>query len=142
MTLYSQLEIPRVQYPGCARSRSRSFCSLFTLLFIIPFLWMIVLSLRSSGDILIDPYGLPLHAALVELLASSCSTPSIRFYQYFVNSIIVTGAALLITRLAFDAGGLRFRAAALQLPLARRAVCAPALLADAAAPGPLHTRST
>ena len=32
----------------------------FTLVVIIPFIWMIVLSLRTTGGILNDPYGLPI----------------------------------------------------------------------------------
>jgi raffinose/stachyose/melibiose transport system permease protein len=69
---------------------------LFTLIFIIPFAWMISLSLRTSGDILLNPYGLPLNprwSNYWKLLFD----PAIKFYQYFVNSIIVTSLSLLIT---------------------------------------------
>ena len=69
---------------------------LFTLLFIIPFVWMIAMSLRSSGDILVNPYGLPLHPRWGNYTRLMFD-PAIRFYLYFENSIIVTSAALLIT---------------------------------------------
>jgi raffinose/stachyose/melibiose transport system permease protein len=79
----------------------------FTLIFIIPFIWMIALSLRSSGDILVNPYGFPWHPRwgnYWKLLFD----PAIRFYQYFVNSIIVTSASLLITVLLSTLAGYGF----------------------------------
>jgi raffinose/stachyose/melibiose transport system permease protein len=79
----------------------------FTMLFIIPFAWMISMSLRTSGDILVNPYGLPLHPRwgnYWKLLFA----PNIRFYQYFINSIIVTSASLFITVLLSTMAGYGF----------------------------------
>jgi raffinose/stachyose/melibiose transport system permease protein len=69
---------------------------LFTLVFIIPFVWMIMLSLRTNGAILVDPYGFPWNPRWSNYWKLMFD-PAIRFYQYFVNSIIVTGASLAIT---------------------------------------------
>jgi len=69
---------------------------LFTLIFIIPFVWMIMLSLRTSGDILVNPYGLPVDPQWRNYWKLMFD-PAIRFYRYFVNSIIVTALSLLIT---------------------------------------------
>lgn len=80
---------------------------LFTLIFIIPFIWMIVLSLRTSGDILVNPYGLPLHPRWGNYWKLMFD-PAIRFYQYFVNSIIVTSASLTITVLLSTLAGYGF----------------------------------
>jgi raffinose/stachyose/melibiose transport system permease protein len=79
----------------------------FTLIFIIPFVWMFMLSLRTSGDILVNPYGFPWHPRwgnYTRLLFD----PAIRFYRYFVNSIIVTGFSLVITVLLATLAGYGF----------------------------------
>ncbi len=31
----------------------------FTLIVIVPFIWMILMSVRTTGEILLNPYGLP-----------------------------------------------------------------------------------
>ena len=66
----------------------------FTLIVIVPFIWMIIMSLRTTGEILLNPYGLPtvFHwDNYVRLFFD----PQIRFYQYYINSIFVTTFALL-----------------------------------------------
>ena len=40
---------------------------IFTLLVIGPFIWMILMSLRTTGEILLNPYGLPTIVPLAEL---------------------------------------------------------------------------
>jgi raffinose/stachyose/melibiose transport system permease protein len=68
----------------------------FTLIVLIPFVWMVLMSLRTTGEILNNPYGLPVEPRwqnYVKLLFD----PSIRFYRYFINSVIVTSIAILIT---------------------------------------------
>ena len=107
------------------------------MLFIIPFVWMITLSLRTSGDILLNPYGLPLHPRWGNYWKLMFD-PAIRFYRYFVNSIIVTTRVPADHGAALHAGRLRLWPTALQLPLARRAVCALAVLAHAAPSDPVH----
>jgi raffinose/stachyose/melibiose transport system permease protein len=80
---------------------------LFTLIFIIPFVWMVMLSLRSSGDILVDPYGFPVHPRWGNYWRLLFD-PAIKFYRYFVNSIIVTSVSLLITVLMSTLAGYGF----------------------------------
>jgi raffinose/stachyose/melibiose transport system permease protein len=80
---------------------------LFTLVFIIPFVWMFMLSLRTSGDILVNPYGFPWHPRWGNY-ARLLFDPAIRFYRYFVNSIVVTAASLVITVLLSTLAGYGF----------------------------------
>jgi raffinose/stachyose/melibiose transport system permease protein len=80
---------------------------LFTLLFLTPFVWMIVLSLRTSGDILLDPYGLPTNPRWGNYWTLMFD-PAIRFYRYFVNSGIVTSISLVITVLLSTLAGYGF----------------------------------
>jgi raffinose/stachyose/melibiose transport system permease protein len=80
---------------------------LFTLVFIIPFAWMVALSLRTSGDILMNPYGLPTNPRWGNYWTLMFD-PAIRFYRYFVNSIIVTSAGLFITVLLSTLAGYGF----------------------------------
>lgn len=80
---------------------------LFTLLFIVPFVWMVALSLRTSGDILLNPYGLPTSPRWGNYW-TLLFDPAIRFYRYFVNSAIVTSAALAITVLLSTLAGYGF----------------------------------
>lgn len=80
---------------------------IFTFLVIIPFVWMIVMSVRTTGEILSDPYGLPktLH---LDNYWKLLFDPNIAFYRYFVNSAIVTAGALVLTLLLSTLGGYGF----------------------------------
>ena len=76
----------------------------FTSLVIIPFVWMILMSLRTTGEILSNPYGLP-QAPRWENYVRLFFDPGIRFYRYFYNSLFVTFFALcLVGALATLAG--------------------------------------
>lgn len=80
---------------------------IFTLLVLIPFIWMLVMSVRTTGEILNDPYGLPTEIHwdnYVRLLLD----PKIAFYKYFVNSGIVTAGALVLTLILSTLGGYGF----------------------------------
>jgi ABC-type glycerol-3-phosphate transport system permease component len=68
----------------------------FTLLVIIPFVWMILMSVRTTGDILNEPYGLP-NPIRWQNYVKLLFDPDIRFYRFFYNSVFVTGFALLLT---------------------------------------------
>src|SRR5829696_6814728 len=68
----------------------------FTLLVIIPFVWMILMSVRTTGDILNAPYGLP-NPIRWQNYIKLLFDPDIRFYRFFYNSVFVTGFALLLT---------------------------------------------
>ena len=90
---------------------SKTFITIFlmgiTLLIIIPFVWMLVLSFRTTGEILDNPYGLPTSIRFdnyIELLFD----PDIAFYRYFINSGVVTGGAMLLTLILATMGGYGF----------------------------------
>lgn len=67
----------------------------FTMMVIVPFIWMILMSVRTTGEILLDPYGLP-ETIHWENYWRLLFDPQIRFYQYFINSIFVTFFAILL----------------------------------------------
>lgn len=78
-----------------------------TLLIVIPFIWMVVMSFRTTGEILRDPYGLPTSLNFdnyLELLFD----PRIAFYRYFGNSIIVTAGSLVLTIVISTLAGYAF----------------------------------
>lgn len=66
----------------------------FTFLVIIPFLWMLLMSVKTTSEILLDPYGLP-ETLRWQNYTDLFTDPRIRFYRYFYNSLFVTGFALL-----------------------------------------------
>lgn len=80
---------------------------IFTLLVIIPFVWMVVMSLRTTGDILADPYGLPTDFRWQNYWRLLFD-PQIQFYRYFLNSVFVTGFALLFTTVLSTLAGYGF----------------------------------
>lgn len=79
----------------------------FTTLVLIPFIWMIVMSLRTTAGILLDPYGLPVEMRwqnYVKLMTD----PDIRFYRYFLNSGFVTIFSLLFSTILSTMAGYGF----------------------------------
>ncbi len=79
----------------------------FTVLVIIPFIWMILMSFRTTAEILNDPYGLPIEWRwnnYWQLIVD----PKIAFYKYFVNSTIITIGALILTLILSTLGGYGF----------------------------------
>lgn len=80
---------------------------LFTLIVIIPFIWMVMLSLRTTGEILNDPYGLP-SAPRWENYRKLMFDEDIKFYRFFLNSTFVTGFAILFTTILSTLGGYGF----------------------------------
>lgn len=80
---------------------------IFTFLVLIPFVWMVIMSVRTTGEILNDPYGLPTTLRL-DNYWKLLFDPNIAFYQYFVNSAIVTAGALVLTLLLSTLGGYGF----------------------------------
>lgn len=80
---------------------------LFTVLVIIPFAWMLLMSIKTTSEILLDPYGLPDKIRwqnYVELLLS----PRIKFYRNFFNSVFVTFFALIGSTILATMGGYGF----------------------------------
>jgi len=79
----------------------------FTIVVIVPFIWMTVLSVRTTGEILTNPYGLPdpiRWQNYVKLMVD----PQIRFYRYFVNSIFVSFFALVLNSVIATMAGYGF----------------------------------
>lgn len=78
-----------------------------TVLIVIPFLWMLVMSFRTTGEILTEPYGLPTRLNF-DNYTKLFFDPDIGFYRYFGNSSIVTVGALLLTLVLSTLGGYGF----------------------------------
>lgn len=79
----------------------------FTLLVIVPFAWMLLMSVKTTSEILLSPYGLPKTVRwhnYVELMTN----PRIRFYRHIVNSAIVTFGAMVICTTLATMGGYGF----------------------------------
>jgi len=97
-----------------AKTKRRGMLSLltivllvFTIVVIIPFIWMLLMSFRTTGEILADPYGLPKSLDLsnyIKLLFD----PQIHFYTYFINSVYVTIFSLILTIIFSTLGGYGF----------------------------------
>jgi raffinose/stachyose/melibiose transport system permease protein len=91
----------------------------FALLYFYPMLWMFVSSLKTNGEIFRSPFALP-HSPRFSNWAAAWTVGKIG--RYFLNSVIVTGSACLLTLLFASMAGfalarLRFRGAALILSL-------------------------
>ena len=78
-----------------------------TLVVIVPFVWMLVISVRSTGEILNNPYGLP-NPIRWQNYTKLFFDPEYRFYRYFFNSIFVSGFALLLNGIIATMGGYGF----------------------------------
>jgi len=79
----------------------------FTIIVIIPFIWMLLMSFRTTGEILAAPYGMPKSLDLsnyIKLLFD----PQIHFYTYFINSVYVTIFSLILTVILSTLGGYGF----------------------------------
>lgn len=79
----------------------------FTMLIIIPFIWMTIMSFRTTVEILTDPYGLP-EVWRWENYSMLLFDPDIAFYRFFLNSLFVTLFALLLTIVLATLGGYGF----------------------------------
>jgi raffinose/stachyose/melibiose transport system permease protein len=79
----------------------------FTLMVLIPFLWMLLMSVKTTAEILLDPYGLP-EKIQWQNYYDLFADPRIQFYRYFFNSIFVTFFALLGSTLLATMGGYGF----------------------------------
>ena len=79
----------------------------FTLVVITPFIWMLVMSFRTTGEILTNPYGLPKSLDLTNYIRLMVD-PQIQFYKYFYNSIYVTFFSLVLTVVLSTLGGYGF----------------------------------
>lgn len=67
----------------------------FTVLVMYPFLLMLIMSVRKTSDIILNPLGLPT-AIQWQNYTQLFTDPRIRFHRYFINSVVVTAAVLAI----------------------------------------------
>jgi len=80
---------------------------LVTLMVLIPFVWMIIMSFRTTGDILNNPFGLP-KTLDFENYRRLLFDPEIGFGRYFLNSIVVCSGALVVSLSLSTLGGYGF----------------------------------
>lgn len=78
-----------------------------TFVILIPFIWVILMSFRTTGEILSNPYGLP-KTLRWQNYYDLMFDPQIRFYRYFFNSVVVTAGALVFTLTLSCLGGYGF----------------------------------
>ncbi len=79
----------------------------FTFVVMIPFLWIILLSAKTTQEILMDPYRLP-QTIQWRNYVNLFTDPRIRFYRYFFNSVFVAVFALLLGTFLATLGGYGF----------------------------------
>ena len=70
--------------------------TLWALLVILPLLWTIYTSFKTSREILTDPFGLPEH---MQWSNYSRAWQEAKIGEYFLNTVIVVGAGLVIVML-------------------------------------------
>jgi ABC-type glycerol-3-phosphate transport system permease component len=108
------IQLSRARHDTFAKWRRRILIVLltivllaFTTIVIIPFLWMLMLSLRTTGAILNDPYGLP-DPIRWQNYTKLLFDPQFHFYQYFFNSVFVTAFAVLLNSILATMAGYGF----------------------------------
>jgi len=79
----------------------------FTIAILIPLAWTVQMSFKTTREILIDPYAMPSQLRLSNY-AGLFLNPSVEIQTYFLNSVMVTGGALLISLLLSTMGGYVF----------------------------------
>jgi N-acetylglucosamine transport system permease protein len=75
---------------------SHVLLSIWSIVVIIPFLWVVLSSFKTTKEILASPFSLPAHWQL-DNYAHAWTDAGIR--QFFVNTVIVVGAALVLVML-------------------------------------------
>ncbi len=80
---------------------------IFTMIVIVPFIWMTIMSFRTTTEILTAPYGLPTTLRW-QNYARLMFDPQIAFYRFFINSVFVTFFALIFTVILSTLGGYGF----------------------------------
>lgn len=68
----------------------------YTFVVVGPFLWALLMSFRSTPDILNNPYGLPIPMRLTNYIRAFTE---FGFWTYFRNSAMVTGASIVAATL-------------------------------------------
>ncbi|MHB1414986.1 MAG: carbohydrate ABC transporter permease [Chloroflexota bacterium] len=77
----------------------------FTCIWVFPFAWMVVMSLRTTPEFYAAPYGLPFPPHLGKFIAAFSE---FGYANYFRNSLIVTTCALALNVLVASMGAYGF----------------------------------
>lgn len=75
---------------------SHVLLSIWSVLVIVPFLWVVLSSFKTTKEILASPFSLPAHWQF-DNYAHAWTDAGIR--QFFLNTVIVVGAALVLVML-------------------------------------------
>jgi multiple sugar transport system permease protein/raffinose/stachyose/melibiose transport system permease protein len=93
---------------GFTRRISRTSTALillvFTFIVLIPFLWLLLMSVKTTQEILLNPYSLPSQIRW-QNYSQLFTDPRIHLQRYFLNSGIVTAGALTLSTLLATMGG-------------------------------------
>lgn len=92
---------PLVQRPTnplgqAGRSVTQLFLTIWALMVVFPFLWMVYNSLKTDREIFASPWSLP-HALHLDNFARAWTEAQIG--RYFLNSLLVVGCSILLTLL-------------------------------------------
>ena len=79
----------------------------FTVIVGFPFVWMLLLSFRNTTEILTQPFGLPIPLRVGNYI-TLFTDPQIDFLRYVLNTVIVTGGALLLSTMLSALAGYGF----------------------------------
>lgn len=66
----------------------------YAIVSVLPLLWLVAQSFRTDGEILGSPWGLPVGGTIDGYLTAFQTTP---LPLYFLNSLLVTGAVVLVS---------------------------------------------
>ncbi|HEX4687454.1 MAG TPA: carbohydrate ABC transporter permease [Nocardioides sp.] len=89
----------RSQWTGGDRAveaSSHALLAIWSIIVIVPFLWVVLSSLKSTKEILASPFSLPKHWSF-DNYAHAWTDAGIR--HFFLNTIIVVGVALVLVML-------------------------------------------
>ena len=75
---------------------SHVLLSIWTIIVIVPFLWVVLSSFKTTKEILASPFSLPAHWSF-DNYAHAWTDAGIR--QFFLNTVIVVGVALVLVML-------------------------------------------
>lgn len=88
----------KVQTGGdkAVEATSHVLLAVWTIIVIVPFLWVVLSSFKTTKEILASPFSLPAHWQF-DNYAHAWTDAGIR--QFFLNTVIVVGAALVLVML-------------------------------------------
>ena len=88
----------KVQTGGdkAVEATSHVLLAVWTIIVIVPFLWVVLSSFKTTKEILASPFSLPAHWSF-DNYAHAWTDAGIR--QFFLNTVIVVGAALVLVML-------------------------------------------